>query len=196
MVMTLLLLVSLIQGVTLSGTVRQPDDQPIPDAIVTALGPEGALNTTSNKEGKFTFRLSRPGYVQLSAKQGKLVGQSTTLFVGQDMDGVGIVLRPSANPIVLGSIKVEGDQPLPQTLPRIVIKYPSGSVAGRYDIGPRGLFFFAVTPLEFEVSLENLKEPYFVKSMTAGDLDLMKHSVKLTDTTALKPILITLGIRQ
>src|SRR5689334_6202388 len=114
MLMILLLMVSMIQGVTLRGTVRQPDDKPIADANVTLVGPDGTLNTTSTQDGTFTFKLSRPGNVQLTASRAKFTGQPTTIYAGQDMDAIGIVLRPMVNPFVLGSIRVEGDQPLPE----------------------------------------------------------------------------------
>jgi hypothetical protein len=192
---TLLLLLSLLQGLTLRGTVSE-GDRPVPDAVVTLVGNSGTLQTTSDKDGAFTFTQIQPGDFQLSAKRGKSIGRQSTLHVMQDMEGIGIVLRPLVSPLVMGNIKVEGDQPLPTPSPKIVIKYNSGTIAGRYDSNERGLFFFSVSPTEFTVALEGLKEPYFVKSIMLGDIDLTKVPVKLPEMRSLQPMIVTLGIHK
>ena len=193
---TILLILSLIQAVTVRGIVWEGDDKPAADATVTIVGANGTLETTSGKDGTFKFSLPKPGNFELSARRGRLVGHPSTIFVGQDMDGIGIVLQPVVNHFVLGSVKVEDDLPLPTPLPKILIQYASGSPAGRFDVNPRGLFFFGASPVEFNVSLEGLSEPYFVKSMTFGDLDLTKNPMKLTSGAVTKSIVITLGKRK
>ena len=115
------------------------------------------------------------------------------MLVEKDIEDVGIVLRPMTNPLVMGSVKVEGDDVLPTPLPRIVIKYPSGTVAGRYEINQRGLFFFSASLVEFTVSLEDLKESYFVKSIMWGSQDITRNPLKRTDPAVMQPITITLG---
>jgi hypothetical protein len=93
------------------------------------------------------------------------MSQLSTIFVGQDMDGVGIILPPASNrrPLV-GSLKVDGEAPLPTPRPKIVVHYASGYVANRCDITDNGLFL-CPHPAEFTVTLEGLPESYFVKSI-------------------------------
>jgi Carboxypeptidase regulatory-like domain len=193
---TFLLVFSLVQALTVRGTVWEPGDKPVANAIVTVAGPDGTMETTSGKDGSFQFKISKPGDVQLTASRGGFMGRPSTIHVEKDMDGIGIVLRPVVNSLVLGSVKVESGQPLPSPLPKVVIKYTSGSVAGRFDLSPTGLFFFSASPVEFNVALEGLKEPYFVKSMMFGDQDLMKNPMKLNAGPVSYPVVILLGIRK
>jgi hypothetical protein len=193
---SVLLTLSLIQGFTLRGTVWQGDDKPIRDAVVTIAGAEGTLETTSASDGTFKFTVSKPGYFQLSAKRGKFSGQPSTMFVDKDMDGVGIMLRPMVS-LFAGRVHVEDQQELPKERLRLVIKYPSGSVIGRYDISQAGVFIFGASAPEFNVALEGLSEPYFVKSIMFGDLDLTRNPMKLIDIPGqIQPIVINLGIRK
>src|SRR5262245_2134553 len=118
---TLLLVLTLIQGLSVRGTVTD-GEKPVADANVTLVGDKGTFQTTSDRDGAFTFAQIPIGDFQVSAKRGKLVGRQTMIQVKQDMDGIGIVLRPLVNPLVMGTIKVEGDQSLPSPRPQIVIK--------------------------------------------------------------------------
>ena len=192
---TVLLLLSLVQGLTLRGTVSE-GDRTVPGAVVTLVGSNGTLQTNSDKDGAFIFTSVSPGDFQLSAKNGKSAGRQTTIHLTQDMEGIGIVLRPLVSPLVMGTIKVEGDAALPTPPPTIVIKYPSGTVANRFEINERGVFFFAVSPTEFTVGLEGLKEPYFVRSITFGNIDVTKTPINLTEIRTPQPITVTLGIRK
>jgi hypothetical protein len=191
----LILMLLLAQAITLRGTVWEGADTPAADALVTIAGDSKTLQTRSAQDGTFTFKLSKPGNYQLNAQRGNLIGHASTLFVGKDMDGVGIVLRAEVNPIVLGSVRMEGDQPLPSPLPKIVIRYPSGNIAGRFNVDARGLFFFAVTPVEFNIALEDLDESYAVKSISSGDTDLTKNTMKLMPGAAIRPLVIILKPR-
>jgi hypothetical protein len=190
-----LLLLSFMQGITLRGTVWEGGDKPAAGATVILIGQSGSLNTLSAADGTFRFTLKGPGYYELNAVRGSTSGHPSTMFVGQDMDGIGILLRAAVNPFVLGSVKVEGGEELPAPLPKIVIKYPSGTVFSRVDITARGLFFCAVTPSEFSIALENVNDPYFVKSIMNGKQDVTKAPVQLAEHNATN-IEITLGIRK
>jgi hypothetical protein len=160
----ILLLLSLIQGITLSGTVWQGAGKPAANAEVYAAGSAGTFQTTSDKDGHFTFRLPKPGTVELRARLGKSASQASTIFVGQDMDGVGILLPPATSFVpLIGSLKVEG-APLPSPRPKIVVHYASGNVANQCDVTDAGLFS-CPHPAEFTVSLEGLPDSYFVKSV-------------------------------
>jgi hypothetical protein len=161
---TAVLLFSLIQGITLSGTVWQGAGKPAANAEVQAVGPAGTFQTTSDKDGHFMFRLPKPGTIELRAKLGKSASQASTIFVGQDMDGVGILLPAAASFALIGSLKVDGAAPLPTPRPQIVVHYASGNVANRCDITDAGLFS-CPHPAEFTVSLEGLPDSYFVKSI-------------------------------
>ena len=177
------------------GTVWEGNDKPAAGATVILTGEDGVRSTRTANNGTFQFTLSRPGYYQLSAVRDALSGHPSTMYVGQDMDGIGIVLRAPVNPFVLGSIKVEGGDPLPAPLPKIVIKYPSGTIFSRVDITTRGLFFCAVTPTEFNIAVDGLVEPYFVKSIMKGKQDVTTSSVQLTEHDATN-IEVTLGVRK
>src|SRR5262249_32753528 len=161
-----LLVFSLVQGITLSGTVWQGAGKPAANAEVQAVGSDGTFQTTSDNDGNFTFRLAKAGTFELKATLGKSKSQPSTIFVGQDMNGVGILLPPVPNrrPLV-GSLKVYGEAPLPTPRPKIVVHYASGYVANRCDITDNGLFL-CPHPAEFTVTLEGLPESYFVKSIT------------------------------
>jgi hypothetical protein len=182
-------------AVTVRGTVWEGSDRPAAGAVVTATGEDGTVQTTATEDGTFTLGLPRKGSYALSARRGRSTGEPSNIFIGQDMDGIGILLRPSGI-LLTGSVRVEGDQPLPAHLPQVVIKYPSGTVAVRFEITTRGLFFIPAAPQEFRISLENLDEPYFVRSITKGDLDLMNNSFKQSGEAIVTPIVITLGIRK
>jgi len=190
---TILLVLSLIQALTLRGTVWEVDGKPAADATVTIVGSDGTLETTAGKDGTFKFTLPKPGNFEFRAKRGKASSKPSTIFVGQDMEGVGIVLRPFTEPL-LGSVAVQGGQALPTPRPKIVIKYPSGTVANRCDISERGLFF-CTHPAEFRVSVEGLPDGYFVKTMMLGDLDLIKTPVNVTDESLSQSLIITLALR-
>ena len=190
-----LLLLSFIQGITLRGTVWESADKPAAGATVILMGQNGVFSTLSAADGSFRLTLKSPGYYDLSAVRGSASGHPSTMYVGQDLEGIGIVLRAAVNPFVLGSVKVEGGDALPSPLPKIVIKYPSGTIFSRVDITEHGLFFCAVTPSEFSIALENINEPYFVKSIMNGKRDVTNAPVQLAEhnTTNLE---ITLGIRK
>jgi hypothetical protein len=160
---TLTLILALVQSIILSGTVWQSPGKPAANAEVKAVGSEGTFQTTTDKDGNFTFRLAKPDTFELRASLGKLTSQASTIFVGQDMGSVGIFLPPPPRPLV-GSLKVDGEGPLPTPRPKIVVHYASGNVANRCDISDRGLFS-CPQPAEFTVSLEGLPEPFYVKSV-------------------------------
>jgi hypothetical protein len=205
---TALLLLSLVQGITLSGTVWQAAGKPAANADVQAAGSEGTFHTTSDNDGKFTFRLAKAGTFALTARLGKATSQASTIFVGQDMDGVGILLPPPTAPRPLvGSLRVDGEAPLPIPRPKIVVHYPSGYVANRCDITDIGLFFCPHPP-EFTVTLEGLPESYFVKSVVLvgnspetylvqsiklDDGDLVKKPINVTGNLSTS-LIITLGL--
>jgi len=161
--MNTVLLALLLQSIMLSGTVWQSAGKPAANAEVKAVGSEGTFETTSDKDGNFTFRLAEAGTFELRATLGKLRSQPSTIFVGQDMGGVGIFLPLPPRPLI-GSVKVDGGGPLPTPRPKIVVHYASGNVANRCDITDMGLFS-CLHPAEFTVALEGLPESYFVKSV-------------------------------
>src|SRR5579884_847174 len=163
----LVVLITLLQTVTLRGTVFE-SDKAIADAVVTIQGDAVSLKTTSASDGTFQFHLPRTGSYTLTANHGRSISMPSTIFVNQDIDGVGVVLRPSANPVVLGRILVDGDQGLPSPLPKLVVKYTSGNIAARIDVSRDGSFFFVATPVEFNLSVDNLAKGYYVKSMFKG----------------------------
>src|SRR6516162_6253629 len=119
---TAVLLFSLIQGITLSGTVWQGAGKPAANAVVQAVGSDGTFQTTSDKDGNFRFRLAKAGTFEIKATLGQSTSQPSAIYVGQDMDGVGILLPPVPNrrPLV-GSLKVDGEAPLPTPRPKIVV---------------------------------------------------------------------------
>ena len=141
-----------------------------------------ALETSIGADGSFTFPRVLPGnyivYFRLRAQTPVTVGN-------QDVTGV-IVANPQ-DILVSGHVITEGPQ---AAIPAIIVE-GNGKPA---TSNRTGTFILSLGNGENSVAVRNIPEEYRLKSITYGEVDLQKESLKL-DGPALWDIIVRLAPR-
>jgi hypothetical protein len=139
-----------------------------------------ALETNVGDDGSFTFPKVLPGnyivYFRLRAQ--------TQVTVG-NRDVTGVIVAVPTDILVAGHVFVEGTQ----TVPPATIIEGNGKAA---TSNRTGTFVLSLGNGENSISVRNIPEPYRLKSITYGDVDLQKLPLKL-DGPALWDIIVRLA---
>ena len=127
-----------------------------------------ALETSIGADGSFRFPKVLPGryivYLRLRTV--------TQVTVG-DKDVTGLIVAHPQDILVSGHVIAEGAQTVPQGL--IV----EGNGKAATSLNPRGTFILSLANGENSISVRNIPEPYRLKSITYGDVDLQKQPLEL-----------------
>jgi hypothetical protein len=127
-----------------------------------------ALETSVGDDGTFTFPKVLPGnyivYFRLRAQTQVTVGNK---------DVTGLIVAVPQDILVSGHVIVEGAQ---TAIPAIIVE---GNGKAATSQNPRGTFILSLEKGENSISVRNIPEPYRLKSITYGDVDLQKQPLKL-----------------
>lgn len=143
-----------------SGNVKNTDNQPIENVLVTALG---ADSVGTNSSGEFMlqfFSLEPDTITTISFRHPEYLPFDTGIFIipGDSITNQVIVLEPNPNPetfIVSGNARFEDNQPVQSGVIEIFRVYPSGPVL---------LNYFAITDNQGNYSIELLAGNYYIRS--------------------------------
>jgi hypothetical protein len=139
-----------------------------------------ALEAPVGADGTFTFPKVFPGnyiiYLKLRAQ--------TRISVG-DKDVTGVTVAYPSDILVSGHVIVEGAQTIP---PDIVIEGKRAAPPNRAT----GTFVLSLDNGENTISVRNIPETHRLKSLTYGDVDLLKNPLVL-DGPALWDIIVRLA---
>jgi hypothetical protein len=181
-------------GVTVSGRVRRATGagSVVGQTVLMRGGTSGIQQATTAADGSFQFPRVRPGTYQLgSAQLGSAGNQPISVVVGDtDVTGLEIVVVPTAE--VTGNVAIEGNGPRP----RIQIQlspYRGGQGFGTSS-QPDGAFRATLPEGEYRVSWSGLPPGYEIKSLTAGNLDLLMNSLKVSVDTPPPAIRLVLSL--
>ena len=141
-----------------------------------------ALETSVGADGSFTFPKVLPGnyivYFRLRAETQVTVGNK---------DVTGLIVAYPQDILVSGHVILEGAQ---TAIPTIIVE---GNGKPSTSQNPRtGTFILSLGNGENSISVRNIPEPYRLKSITYGDVDLQKEPLKL-DGPAIWDIIVRLA---
>jgi hypothetical protein len=128
-----------------------------------------ALETSVNADGTFTFPKVLPGryivYMRLRTV--------TPLTVG-NQDVTGLIVAHPQDIFVSGHVIAEGGLPIPTS----IIVEGNGKAPPSQNRA-NGTFYLSLEKGENSIAVRNIPEPYRLKSITYGDVDLQKQPLKL-----------------
>jgi hypothetical protein len=185
-------------GVTVSGRVVQPNGSPAPEVrSVGLIGGSGGPTPTSavRTDGTFELLRVRPGNYQLLVSGAQLGPQPTPVVVAdKDVTGIEVLIPPSIT--VTGSVNVEGNG----LRPRLTIVFSPFKGNGNTQVPsaipqPNNGSFRAILPEgDYRIGWTNLPAGYELKSITAGSIDLLSATLKVSTSAPPPPIVVNLGV--
>jgi len=178
-------------GVTVSGQVIGPSSQNLTQTLRATLMGTTTQNTSINPDGSFKFSNVPPGTYTLTVNPAVLA-QPISMVVGdKDITGIEAVVVPTA--VVTGTVLVDGGGPRP----RIFLSFSAfkgGVPASPATTLPDGTFRVVLREDEYQPAWSNLPAGYQLESITAGSLDLLKNTLKITGDTSLPPIVLRVSV--
>jgi len=138
--------------------------------------------TMTSRDGTFEFSAVGPGRYNLAVNPGPPV-ISGIIAVGSDVAGLEIRV-PSGN-MVNGMLMGLASPTVPGFPEHLAVRFEDGTDAHTVDLlpAPNYAFVYALPAGRYRVSVQGLPPGYFVKTMTAGNVDLLSSPMIIQDTS-------------
>jgi hypothetical protein len=142
----------------------------------------------SSADGSYSVGGLPPGSYTVEATIGDVPPQTLSVNVGDQPVKSADLRLPVVT--VSGNILFEDGTPLRDArgVGNIVLTTVGGPDASEFSVlkvNSTGTFGNLTEPGEYKVTLPSLGPGYVIKSITAGKLDLLKETLKVTDTTSI-----------
>jgi len=179
-------------GVTVSGRLIRPPAQSSSFQSLQLIGGNSANPPAAIKaDGTFQFSRVRPGTYTLLASGIGLSQNISIVVTDKDIAGIDIVIPITVS--VTGSVTVENGG----LRPRFTLSFASfkGGVNNPVTgMSTNGTFTTQVSEGEYRITWSQIPAGYFVKSITAGTVDLLAGPLVVASGTTADPISVTLGV--
>jgi len=173
--------------VRLHGRVTAPQGE-LPSTIQLN-GNTATLSTTVESNGKFEFPEIAPGVYSVYPAGPNVGFLPRHVVVGARNTGPIDVTIPAIRR-VRGRVLIDGEGPLPHAMFRVTPV--TSTAAARAFYASDGGFDLTLPVGEYQVDMMRLPAPYRVKSIRYGSADLMRQTLRITDSSP-EDIVITLA---
>jgi hypothetical protein len=143
-------------------------------------------------DGSFMFLNVPPGYYSVQPVGSNYAATALARIRVTDRDIGDLVVSVFRSIDAPARVVMDDNSALPTRPPLRIYAIRSSDPVGR-EIPPDGRFTWTVAEDEQFIVVQNLPEGYFVKSMTYGTVDLLKHPLKLDPAVPPAELRITIG---
>jgi hypothetical protein len=175
-------------GLTVSGRVRRESTTFNNAGMQVSLsGGDQFLNAPPKADGSFEFLKVRPGNYSLSIPAPGFQPLAITV-TDRDVTGLDLVIPWTTE--IAGRVVVDGNGLIPAF--SLVFSSPSFGTATASQA--RQTFRMTLTEGAYGIAASGIPSGYSLKSIMAGNTDLLRNPLRITKTTAPPEIVVTLGV--